>query len=92
MKSAFIARPHQLGVVFLTLLIPFVGPFVFITMLFTYFFYTNPRQRLNPLPDHVRKRQWKTLGIWSLALFAVFYIFLLGIPQMLLVHGWSAFS
>lgn len=91
MKSAYIAQPRQLGIVFLTLLIPFVGPFVFVTMLFTYFFYTNPRQRLNPLPDHVRKQQWKTFWIWSLALLAAFYVFLLGIPQMLLVHGSSAF-
>lgn len=83
MKSAFIARPHQLGIVFLTLLIPFVGPFVFITMLFTYFVFTNPRQRLEPLSDRERKAQWKTFYIVALVLIFAFFALFILFPTLL---------
>lgn len=83
MKSAFIARPHQLGIVFLTLLIPFVGPFVFITMLFTYFVFTNPRQRLEPLSDRERKAQWKTFYIVALVLILAFVAVFIVFPTLL---------
>lgn len=83
MKSAFIARPHQLGIVFLTLLIPFVGPFVFVTMLFTYFVFTNPRQRLEPLSDRERKAQWKTFYIVALVLILAFVAVFIVFPTLL---------
>ncbi|MGV4838954.1 hypothetical protein ACSMEA_04255 [Stenotrophomonas maltophilia] len=83
MKTAFIARPHQLGIVFLTLLIPFVGPFVFITMLFTYFVFTNPRQRLEPLSDRERKAQWKTFYTVSLVLILAFVAAFIVFPTLL---------
>lgn len=83
MKSAFIARPHQLGIVFLTLLIPFVGPFVFVTMLFTYFVFTNPRQRLEPLSDRERKAQWKTFYTVSLVLILAFVAVFIVFPTLL---------
>lgn len=83
MKSAFIARPHQLGIVFLTLLIPFVGPFVFVTMLFTYFVFTNPRQRLEPLSDRERKAQWKTFYIVALVLILAFVAAFIVFPTLL---------
>lgn len=83
MKSAFIARPHQLGIVFLTLLIPFVGPFVFITMLFTYFVFTNPRQRLEPLSDRERKAQWKTFYTVALVLILAFVAVFIVFPTLL---------
>ena len=82
MKSAFIARPHQLGIVFLTLLIPFVGPFVFITMLFTYFVFTNPRQRLEPLSDRERKAQWKTFYTVALVLILAFFALFIVLPNL----------
>jgi len=82
-KTAFIARPHQLGIVFLTLLIPFVGPFVFITMLFTYFVFTNPRQRLEPLSDRERKAQWKTFYTVSLVLILAFVAAFIVFPTLL---------
>lgn len=83
MKTAFIARPHQLGIVFLTLLIPFVGPFVFITMLFTYFVFTNPRQRLEPLSDRERKAQWKTFYTVALVLILAFVAVFIVFPTLL---------
>ncbi|MHC9013843.1 hypothetical protein [Stenotrophomonas maltophilia] len=83
MKTAFIARPHQLGIVFLTLLIPFVGPFVFITMLFTYFVFTNPRQRLEPLSDRERKAQWKTFYTVALVLVLAFVAVFIVFPTLL---------
>jgi uncharacterized membrane protein len=82
-KSAFIARPHQLGIVFLTLLIPVLGPFVFITMLFTYFVFTNPRQRLEPLSDRERKAQWKTFYIVALVLILAFVAVFIVFPTLL---------
>jgi len=82
-KTAFIARPHQLGIVFLTLLIPFVGPFVFITMLFTYFVFTNPRQRLEPLSDRERKAQWKTFYTVALVLVLAFVAVFIVFPTLL---------
>ncbi|HEL7672917.1 TPA: hypothetical protein UL936_001892 [Stenotrophomonas maltophilia] len=83
MKTAFIARPHQLGIVFLTLLIPVLGPFVFITMLFTYFVFTNPRQRLEPLSDRERKAQWKTFYTVSLVLILAFVAVFIVFPTLL---------
>lgn len=83
MKTAFIARPHQLGIVFLTLLIPVLGPFVFITMLFTYFVFTNPRQRLEPLSDRERKAQWKTFYIVALVLILAFVAVFIVFPTLL---------
>lgn len=94
----YIAKPKSFAMTMLTALVcfsilPIVGAMISLSILFVYFFFSNPRH-MREVPPHAkffRKQQWKTVGIWSAILFAVFYVFLLGIPQMLLIHGWPPF-
>ncbi|HEL3638061.1 hypothetical protein U4I36_12760 [Stenotrophomonas maltophilia] len=94
----YIAKPKSFAWTMLTALVcfsilPIVGAMISLSILFVYFFFSNPRhmREVPPQAKFLRKQQWKTVGIWSAILFVVFYIFLLGIPQMLLIHGWAPF-
>lgn len=91
----YIAKPKSFAMTMLTALVcfsilPIVGAMISLSILFVYFFFSNPRhmREVPPNAKFFRKQQWKTVAIWSAILFSVFYVFLLGIPQMLVLHDW----